>query len=120
MKRLSFMFRSRRANSPAGLPHALWALMLGNLIIGTGVMVVPGTLNDISSSLGVTVPQAGMLITAGAILMGLGAPTLATLVAGWLKLPFWPCVAYMAVGKLARYITMTAGLLWVFPGVFAP
>ena len=43
MKRFSFMFRSRRANSPAGLPHALWALMLGNLIIGTGVMVVPGT-----------------------------------------------------------------------------
>jgi membrane protein YqaA with SNARE-associated domain len=40
-------------------------------------------------------------------------------VAGWLKLPFWPCVAYMAVGKLARYITMTAGLLWVFPGVVA-
>ncbi len=41
-------------------------------------------------------------------------------VAGWLKLPFWPCTAYMAVGKLARYITMTAGLLWVFPGVYAP
>ncbi len=37
-------------------------------------------------------------------------------VAGWLKLPFWPCVLYMAIGKLARYITMTAGLLWVFPG----
>jgi membrane protein YqaA with SNARE-associated domain len=40
-------------------------------------------------------------------------------VAGWLKLPFWPCVAYMAVGKLARYITLTAGLLWVFPGAVA-
>lgn len=40
-------------------------------------------------------------------------------VAGWLKLPFWPCVAYMAVGKLARYITMTAALLWVFPGALA-
>jgi len=37
-------------------------------------------------------------------------------VAGWLKLPFWPCVAYMAVGKFARYVTMTAGLLWLFPG----
>lgn len=37
-------------------------------------------------------------------------------VAGWLKLPFWPCVAYMAVGKLARYLIMTASLLWVFPG----
>jgi membrane protein YqaA with SNARE-associated domain len=37
-------------------------------------------------------------------------------VAGWLKLPFWPCVMYMAIGKLARYVTMTAGLLWLFPG----
>jgi len=29
-------------------------------------------------------------------------------------------VAYMAVGKLARYVTMTAALLWVFPGQFQP
>jgi membrane protein YqaA with SNARE-associated domain len=39
-------------------------------------------------------------------------------VAGWLKLPFWPCVLYMAIGKFARYVTMTAALLWVFPGKF--
>lgn len=32
-------------------------------------------------------------------------------VAGWLRLPFWPCVAYMAVGKGARYLTMTSALL---------
>ncbi|MFM6991052.1 MAG: YqaA family protein [Rhodoferax sp.] len=31
-------------------------------------------------------------------------------VAGWLKLPFWPCVAYMAVGKLLRYVLMTTAL----------
>jgi len=37
-------------------------------------------------------------------------------VAGWLKLPFWPCVAYMAIGKFGRYVTMTASLLWLFPG----
>ena len=37
-------------------------------------------------------------------------------VAGWLKLPFWPCVGYMAIGKLARYIFMTGGLVWLFPG----
>jgi membrane protein YqaA with SNARE-associated domain len=37
-------------------------------------------------------------------------------VAGWLKLPFWPCAAYMLVGKFARYLTMTGALLWVFPG----
>jgi membrane protein YqaA with SNARE-associated domain len=36
-------------------------------------------------------------------------------VAGWLQLPFWPCVFYMAIGKFARYLTMTAALLWVFP-----
>lgn len=28
-------------------------------------------------------------------------------VAGWLKLPFWPCFFYMAVGKFIRYVTMT-------------
>jgi hypothetical protein len=39
-------------------------------------------------------------------------------VAGWLKLPFWPCVAYMASASSLRYVTMTAALLWVFPGQF--
>ena len=37
-------------------------------------------------------------------------------VAGWLKLPFWPCLAYMAVGKFLRYFLMTASLVWAFPG----
>lgn len=41
-------------------------------------------------------------------------------VAGWLQLPFWPCVGYMAIGKFARYAVMTAALLWVFPGQFTP
>jgi membrane protein YqaA with SNARE-associated domain len=40
-------------------------------------------------------------------------------VAGWLRLPFWPCVAYMAIGKFARYLVMTAGLLWLFPGTWS-
>ncbi|WP_066266814.1 MFS transporter [Hydrogenophaga palleronii] len=70
------------ARSPR-LPQALWALMVGNFVIGTGVMVVPGTLNDLSQSLGVSIPQAGQLITAAAILMGVGAPVFAGLVAGW-------------------------------------
>jgi membrane protein YqaA with SNARE-associated domain len=41
-------------------------------------------------------------------------------VAGWLRLAFWPCVLYMAIGKFARYLTMTAALLWVFPGQITP
>jgi membrane protein YqaA with SNARE-associated domain len=51
-------------------------------------------------------------------LPGVGDPLCA--VAGWLRLAFWPCVLYMAIGKFARYLTMTAALLWVFPGQFAP
>ncbi|WP_291009646.1 YqaA family protein [Hydrogenophaga sp.] len=47
-------------------------------------------------------------------LPGVGDPLCA--VAGWLKFPFWPCVLYMAIGKFARYITMTSALLWMFPG----
>ena len=34
-------------------------------------------------------------------------------VAGWLKLPFWPSVAWMALGKLLRYTLMTALLMGV-------
>ena len=41
-------------------------------------------------------------------------------VAGWLKLPFWPCVAYMAIGKFGRYLVMTVLLVWVFPGQLTP
>ncbi len=32
-------------------------------------------------------------------------------VAGWLRLPFWPCMVYMAIGKFARYTLMTAALV---------
>jgi membrane protein YqaA with SNARE-associated domain len=36
--------------------------------------------------------------------------------AGWLKLPFWQCMAYMAIGKLLRYLTVTSMLLMVPDG----
>jgi membrane protein YqaA with SNARE-associated domain len=41
-------------------------------------------------------------------------------VAGWLKLPFWPCIFYMAIGKFFRYLLMTAGLLYFMPGHWTP
>lgn len=49
-------------------------------------------------------------------LPGIGDP-LCTL-AGWLKLPFWSSVAYMAAGKLLRYLCMTALLLYVPDGAW--
>jgi membrane protein YqaA with SNARE-associated domain len=45
---------------------------------------------------------------------GIGDP-ICTL-AGWLKMPFGPCVLYMAIGKFLRYITMTMLLLDVPDG----
>jgi membrane protein YqaA with SNARE-associated domain len=36
-------------------------------------------------------------------------------VAGWLRLSFWPCVAYMAIGKFGRYVVMTVVLLRIWP-----
>ncbi|MEY4294926.1 MAG: hypothetical protein RLY82_614 [Pseudomonadota bacterium] len=61
----------------------LWALLFGNLAVGMGIMVVPATLTHISDNLGTSVPLTGQLITAGAILMGIGAPIFAALVAKW-------------------------------------
>ena len=37
-------------------------------------------------------------------------------VAGWLRLPFWPCLAYMAISKFLRYLVMTTALLHFVPG----
>ncbi|TAN28213.1 MAG: DedA family protein [Castellaniella sp.] len=38
-------------------------------------------------------------------------------VAGWLKLPFWRCTLYMAIGKCLRYIAMTTVLIHAWPQV---
>ena len=36
-------------------------------------------------------------------------------VAGWLRLPLAPCAGWMLAGKFARYLVMTAGLLYLWP-----
>ena len=46
-------------------------------------------------------------------LAGPGDPLCA--VAGWLRLPFWPCVGYMAIGKFLRYLLYTTALVWLWP-----
>ena len=65
------------------MPAVLWALLFGNFVIGTGVMIVPATLNELSSSLQVSIATAGQLITASAAVMCVAAPLFAAVVAGW-------------------------------------
>ena len=57
-------------------------------------------------------PKACLL----AWLPGIGDPLCA--VAGWLRMPLWPCTGYMLVGKFLRYLVMTAALLYLFPGLW--
>jgi len=71
------------AKGRSALPPVLWPLLFGNFVVGTGVMVVPGALNEISSSLDVSVATSGQLISAAALLMCLGAPLMAAVAAGW-------------------------------------
>jgi membrane protein YqaA with SNARE-associated domain len=55
-------------------------------------------------------------------LPGIGDPL--TAVAGWLKMPWLPCLCWQAAGKLLRYLVMTAALLYVpdhwWSALFAP
>src|SRR3982751_3148980 len=92
---------------------ALWALLAGNFVIGTGVMVVPGTLNEISSSLSVSAATAGQLITAAAVVMCLGAPLLAAVVAGWDRRILLSCtMLWYAAGHVAgMFATDFSGLM---------
>ena len=72
-----------RPDSGQRLPAVLWPLMFGNVVIGMGVMVVAGLLNEIRSALSVSISTAGLLISASALLVSLGAPLLAMLVGRW-------------------------------------
>jgi MFS transporter, DHA1 family, inner membrane transport protein len=77
------------------LQSASRALLAGNFAIGCGVMVVPGSLNDITTSLQVSVAVAGQLISVAAVAMALGAPLLAVF-----------------LGHMDRRVLLTAALVW--------
>ena len=55
------------------------ALMLGNIVTGCSVLAPAGMLGELSSGLGVTVRDAGLLITFGAVMLCVGSPLTAWL-----------------------------------------
>ncbi len=58
---------------------ALWAMVFGNFVIGTGVLLPAGLLNQLSSELNVDNATAGLLLLVGGVVVGIGAPVLAML-----------------------------------------
>jgi MFS transporter, DHA1 family, inner membrane transport protein len=55
------------------------ALMLGNVVTGCSVLAPAGMLTELSGGLGVTIRDAGLLITFGAIVLCVGSPLTAWL-----------------------------------------
>ena len=74
-------------SSSAGQARAFWpsviALGVGGFAIGTGEFVIMGLLPEVARDLGVTIPQAGHVISAYALGVVMGAPVLAVLSAHW-------------------------------------
>ena len=68
-------------NEPShlGRRFAPTALMFGNIITGCSVLAPAGMLGELSSGLGVTIRDAGLLITFGAIVLCIGSPLTAWL-----------------------------------------
>ncbi|MDP2001080.1 MAG: MFS transporter [Rhodoferax sp.] len=110
------------------MPPVLWALLFGNFVIGTGVMVVPGTLNDISSSLAVSVPKTGQLISAAALVMCLGAPLMVAVVAKWDRrrlltlVMLWYGALHMLSAAMPTFGSLLAVrvLTVISPAIFTP
>ena len=61
------------------MPLALWALTLSAFAIGTTEFVIVGLIPTIASSLNVSVPSAGLLVSLYALGVAIGAPVLTAL-----------------------------------------
>lgn len=57
--------------------RALWVLLFGNLVIGTGVLLPAGVLTSVMADLDLPAARAGLLMTVGGLVVGFGAPVLA-------------------------------------------
>ncbi|MBU0916073.1 MAG: MFS transporter [Gammaproteobacteria bacterium] len=93
---------------------ARWSLLFGNFVIGCGVMVMGGTLNDLTHDLNISVTTGGQLLAIAALMMGVGAPLLAWLVGHIDRrtLLAWTMVWY-AVGHLL--CALAPGYEWLWP-----
>jgi predicted MFS family arabinose efflux permease len=58
---------------------ALWTFLLGNFLIGTGVLLPAGMLAELARAFAVPPATAGLLMLAGGLVVGLGAPVFAAL-----------------------------------------
>ncbi|MDB6063368.1 MAG: major facilitator superfamily 1 [Verrucomicrobiaceae bacterium] len=99
---------SSRSDSPtrahsAHYLRAVLALGVGGFSIGTGEFVIMGLLPEVARDVGVTIPEAGHLISAYALGVVIGAPVLAVLAARWPRRAL--LIALMGFYALANFAT---------------
>ncbi|MDQ0994275.1 MFS transporter [Streptomyces sp. V3I7] len=68
---------SAAGTAPGRLPFVVWVLAAGTFLMGTTEFVIAGLLPEMASDLHVSVSHAGLLITAFAVGMIIGGPTMA-------------------------------------------
>ncbi|MPY53683.1 MFS transporter [Streptomyces acidicola] len=68
---------SATGSAPGKLPFVVWVLAVGTFLMGTTEFVVAGLLPEMAADLDVSVAHAGLLITAFAVGMIVGGPTMA-------------------------------------------
>ncbi|MGW2642433.1 MFS transporter [Streptomyces sp. NPDC001348] len=126
---------SSAAGSATGkLPFVVWVLAAGTFLMGTTEFVLAGLLPDIADDLNVSVSHAGLLITAFAIGMIVGGPTMAmatlrlprrlTLVLALVVFSIGHVIAALStsftVALAARFVTALAtGAFWAVGFVIA-
>jgi MFS transporter, DHA1 family, inner membrane transport protein len=92
--------------------HTLWAFLLGNLVIGTGVLLPAGMLGAFIADFGIDAARAGKLMLVGGIVVGVGAPLIAAVTSQIdrrLLLTF--SLLLFAVGHIAGTLTQNFDVL---------
>lgn len=91
---------------------ASFALLIGNFIIGLSILAPAGMVGDLAASFQVTVPQAALLVTVGAVVLCIGSPVVAWVTNAvdrrWL---LTASLAVLALSHLASALAPTLPLL---------
>ena len=96
----------RAPDADPTLLRAVLALGVGGFSIGTGEFVIMGLLPEVARDIGVSIPQAGHVISAYALGVVIGAPVLAVLAAGWNRRAL--LIALMGIYALGNFASALA------------
>lgn len=96
------------------MPFAVYILGLSIFAQGTSELMLSGLLTQLSDDLAVSIPQAGLLISAFALGMLIGAPALTVLTLRWPRRT--ALLAFLAVFVAAHVVAALTPGYWVLVG----